>query len=102
MAALVSDEPHAGNICLAVTNTDDVGERHRPIFVRHKAVDKPMIVNAKRTLIDAEKILRLCRVIYRERRPFCGTVCIKSERRGEYFCELLPDLGRLDHLFDAR
>src|ERR1035437_1936226 len=102
MAALISYKPHARDISLTVTNKDDVAERHRTIFVRHKVVDKPVIMDAKRALIDAEKILRLCHVVDRKRRPFRRPVCVISERRSEHFCELLPDLRRLDHLLDAR
>src|SRR6266576_6512362 len=102
MTALISDQPHTGDIRLTVTDKDDVTKWHRAIFVRDEVIDEPVIVNAKRTLVDTEKILRLCRVINRKRRPFRGTVCIVSERRGKHSCELISDFRRLDHLLDTR
>src|SRR6266404_3865609 len=102
MTALISDQPHTGDICLTVTDKDDVTKWHRAIFVGDEVVDEPVIVNAKRTLVDTEKILRLCGVINRKRRPFRGAICVISERRGEHLCELLSDFRRLDHLPDAR
>src|SRR5258708_26494010 len=102
MTALISDQPHAGDVCITVTDKDDVTKRHRAVFVRDEVVDEPVIVNAKRTLVDTEKILRLCRVINRKRWPFRGAVCIVSKGRGEHFRELLPDFCCLNHLLDTR
>ena len=101
MAAVELGQLHARHVGQPVADIDHVGERHAPLFLRHKLVERAVLRHIQHALVDAEEELRFTGVVDRHRGPAGDAVLVIAERRGVNLLELLRNRRALDDLLEA-
>ena len=92
------DQLHAGNICIAVTNIDDISKRNLNFIWRIKVVDC-RIIHVKDTLFDSKKKLCLIGIVNHLCGPNRNPILIIIKRTGINLFKLISNFASFNHFF---